>query len=151
MSEPRPTPSADAARHRARASTCPRYRPDDRFWPYVDLPEQPDEDELLAIEPDLRAALYGPAGAPFSITIAFPRFDGPDYARAVELAKASAEYRETGDGEGFRHRARFLPNKPLDLRDLFEVVGRLRRDRGADRRPPGAVRARTVAAAAAGS
>ena len=54
----------------------------------------------------------------------FPVFDSPDYARAVELAKASAEYRETGTGPSFRHRARFWPADATRLRDLFELVGR---------------------------
>ena len=85
-----------------------------------------DQEELLAIDPDLRAALYGPESAPFSLTLVFPRFEGPDYERAVEMARSLAsEYRETGEGEQFRHRARFFPDRPLKLRDLFEVVGRL--------------------------
>ena len=40
------------------------------------------------------------------------------------LAKASAEYRETGTGSSFRHRARFWPTDATKLRDLFELVGR---------------------------
>jgi hypothetical protein len=123
MSEPHPARPADEP-DREPNVPVPRYRPDDRFWPYVDLPEQPDQEELLAIDPDLRAALYGPATTPFSVTLVFPRFDGPDYARAVERAKASAEYRETGAGAAFRHRARFYPSQPLELRNLFEIVGR---------------------------
>lgn len=123
MSDSRPA-SPDGVSAPAGSIPVPSHRPDDRFWPYVDLAEQPDEEELLAIDPDLRAALYGPASVPFSLTIVFARFDGPDYGRAVELAKASAEYRETGEGTAFRHRARFFPNTPLKLRDLFELVGR---------------------------
>jgi hypothetical protein len=102
----------------------PAYRPDDRFWPYPDLPEQPDHDELVALDPDLRVALYGPSAQPFSITLVFPPFDGPDYERAIGMAKASAEYRTAGEGRALRHRARFLPDDPLGLRDLFEIVGR---------------------------
>jgi hypothetical protein len=119
-SKPRVASDADAG------TQPPKYRPEDRFWPYVDLPEQPDQEELLAIDPDLRAALYGPESAPFSLTLVFPKFGGPDYARAVDLARTQAsEYRETGEGEQFRHRARFFPDQSLKLRDLFEVVGRL--------------------------
>ena len=61
---------------------------------------------------------------PLSVTLVFPVLDSPDYARAVELAKASAEYRETGTGSSFRHRARFWPADATKLRDLFELVGR---------------------------
>ena len=34
-----------------------------------------------------RGALRGSPKRPFSISIEFPRFDGPDYARAVEMAR----------------------------------------------------------------
>jgi hypothetical protein len=105
------------------AVEAPATRPDVRFWPYVGLGEQPDPDELLAIDPDLRDALYGPAGRPFSVTLVFPEFEGPNLERALTLARASAEYRQTGDGPTRRHRARFLPETPLALRDLFELVG----------------------------
>jgi hypothetical protein len=40
------------------------------------------------------------------------------------MARASAEYRETGAGATLRHRARFYPQEAAKLRDLFELVGR---------------------------
>lgn len=105
-------------------AASPRYRPRERFWPYVDLPEQPTDEELAALDPDLHAALFGTPPRPFSITLVFPRFDAPDYDRAVGLARASAEYRETGTGDAFRHRARFWSSEAVKLRELFEIVGR---------------------------
>ena len=102
----------------------PDYRPVERFWPYVDLPEQPTDEELAALNPELSEALFGTPPLPFSISIEFPRFDGADYPRAVEMARASAEYREIGSGAALRHRARFYPERALALRDLFDVVGR---------------------------
>jgi len=115
----------DTATHAGQAvpPTPPRYRPIERFWPYRDLSEQPDEAELASLDPDLRDALYGPGDRPFSITVVFPRFEGPDYARAVELSRGGAEYREVGQGQAFRSRARFLPSDARRLRDLFEIVG----------------------------
>ena len=100
------------------------YRPVERFWPYVNLPEQPTDEELAALNPELAEALFGASPLPFSISIDFPRFDGPDYARAVEMARRSAEYRETGAGDSLRHRARFYPADAVRLRDLFDLVGR---------------------------
>jgi len=100
-----------------------RTRPLERFWPYAEHPEQPTPEELAALDPDLHAALFGPRDIPFSITLVFPRFEGADYARAVEIARASAEYREVGGGDAFRHRARFFPGDALRLRDLFEITG----------------------------
>jgi hypothetical protein len=101
-----------------------RYRPRERFWPYVDLPEQLTDEELASLDPDLYAELFGTPPRPLSVTIVFPVLDSPDYARAVEMARASAEYREMGSGETFRHRARFWPADAIKLRDLFEIVGR---------------------------
>ena len=80
------------------ASNPPRYRPRERFWPYVELPEQLTDEEIAALDPDLHAELFGAPPRPFSVTLVFPVLDSPDYARAVEMAKASAEYRETGSG-----------------------------------------------------
>jgi hypothetical protein len=101
------------------------YRPIERFWPYVDLPEQPTEEELAQLDPELGEVLFGRPRLPFSVSLEFPVFEGPDYARALELARASAEYREIGSGPALRHRARFFPQDALKLRDLFGIVGRL--------------------------
>jgi hypothetical protein len=100
----------------------PRFRPPDRFWPYADLPEQPTADELATLDPDLKDALYGAKGRPFSITVVFPRFDGPDFEKAMAIARQAADCRELGSGQDYRVRARFLPSDPLNLRDLFTLV-----------------------------
>jgi hypothetical protein len=102
----------------------PDYRPVERFWPYLELPEQPTEAELAALDPELSEALFGTPKLPFSVSIDFPRFDGPDYARALEMARAASDYRELGSGATMRHRARFYPEQASQLRDLFEIVGR---------------------------
>jgi hypothetical protein len=99
------------------------YRPVERFWPYVDLPEQPSDAELAALDPALAEALFGTPKRPFSLSIEFPRFEGDQYPRALALARASAEYREIGSGAVVRHRARFYPQDALALRNLFEIVG----------------------------
>jgi hypothetical protein len=102
----------------------PDYRPVERFWPYVELPEQPTDEELAALNPELSEALFGTPKLPFSISIEFARFDGPDFARALEMARASAEYKEIRSGDTLRHRARFYPQDATKIRDLFEIVGR---------------------------
>lgn len=107
------------------AIEVPAHRPDERFWPYVDVQEQPDEEELVALDPDLRDALYGPSARPFSLTLVFSEFGGADFHRALELARASAEYRVTTAEGQPRHRARFVPTQAAALRDLFEIVGRV--------------------------
>jgi len=105
-------------------SGAPAVQPLERFWPYADLPETPTAEELAALDPDLHAALFGAPPRPFSFTLVFPRFDTPEYADAVARAKASAEYRETGTGDQFRHRARFYPSQAAALQQLFSIVGR---------------------------
>jgi hypothetical protein len=102
----------------------PEYRPIERFWPYVDLPEGPTDEELARLNPELAEALFGRPPRPFSISIEFAPFEGPDYARALEMARRSAEYIEVKAQAGPRHRARFYPPDAPRLRDLFELVGR---------------------------
>jgi hypothetical protein len=104
-------------------SDPPKYRPVERFWPYAELPEQPTDEELAALDPDLQEALFGTRRGPFSITLVFPKLDTPDFDRALELARASAEFRETGAGPSHRYRARFWSSDAAQLRDLFEIVG----------------------------
>jgi hypothetical protein len=101
----------------------PKYRPLERFWPYAELPEQPTDEELAAIDPDLHEALFGARPRPFSITLVFPPLDLPDFDRALELARGSAEFRETGSGPNRRFRARFWSSEAPKLRELFQIVG----------------------------
>ena len=63
-------------------------RPLERFWPYVEKPEEPTAEELAALDPDLHAALFGPRDLPFSIT---------RRVRSVRRARLRAR---GGDGEG---------------------------------------------------
>jgi hypothetical protein len=101
----------------------PKYRPLERFWPYAELPEQPTDEELAAIDPDLQEALFGTGPRAFSMTLTFPRLDIPGFERALELARAAEEFRETGSGRAHRYRARFLSSDAVKLRDLFQIVG----------------------------
>ena len=102
----------------------PDYRPVERFWPYVDLPEQPTPEELASLHPELAEALFGTPRLPFSISLEFSAFDGGDLTKALEMARAADDYRELGTGPAVRHRARFYPENALKLRNLFEIVGR---------------------------
>ena len=104
-------------------SEPPRYRPLERFWPYAELPEQPTNEELASLDPDLHEALFGVQPRPFSITLVFPALEGPDFAHALDLARGSAEFRETGAGDARRYRARFWSSDAAKLRDLFQIVG----------------------------
>ncbi len=102
----------------------PDYRPVERFWPYVDLPEQPTAEELASLNPELAEALFGTAKLPFSVSLEFSPFEGDDYARAMEIARGAAELRDVRSGTAVRHRARFFSEQTQRLRDLWEIVGR---------------------------
>ena len=101
----------------------PASRPLERFWPYTELSEEPSDEEMAKVQPDLREAVFGPLNLPFSVSLVFPDFDGEACERAVRLATASDEYVET-EAEGRRwHRARFFTgDRPMRLRDLYLIV-----------------------------
>lgn len=105
-------------------STERKYRPVERYWPYVEKPEEPTAEELAALDPDLHTTLFGPRELPFSITLVFPPFEGENFDRAIAQAKASQEFIQTGEGANRRYRARFFSSDAFKLRDLFEIVGR---------------------------
>jgi hypothetical protein len=123
MSETKP-PGAPQSHVSTSPHDAPRYRPVERFWPYPDLSEQPDEEELARLDPDLREALFGADDRPFSITIVFSPFDGPDFDRAVEIARGASEFRESGSGATRRYRARLQLADASRIRDLFQIVER---------------------------
>lgn len=102
----------------------PTRRPLERFWPYVELTEEPSAEELAAIDPDLHAALFGPRNLPFSFTLVFPDVEGDD-AAVLARAQAAAEYRVVGSGSERRHRARFFSADVVALRELYALVGHL--------------------------
>src|SRR4029079_4644419 len=102
---------------------APKFRPLERFWPYADLPEQPTAEELAAIDPDLHEALFGAEQRPFSVTLAFPDLDVPEFSRALQIARESAEFRETGSGPAHRYRARFWSSDAARLHELFGIIG----------------------------
>lgn len=102
----------------------PTHRPLERFWPYADLSEAPSDDELAALHPELRQALFGAPTQPFSISLEFPAFEGDGLARALELAQASDEFQELTIEGRTRYRARYFSSAdPIRLRALYEVVG----------------------------
>jgi hypothetical protein len=105
------------------ASDAPRFRPLERYWPYAELSEQPTDEELAALDPDLHDALFGTTARPFSITLVFPEIDDPRFAEALERSRGAADFRQVGSGEAARYRVRFLSSDAERLRDVFQVVG----------------------------
>ena len=105
------------------AEATPPVRPGDRFWPYARLAEEPSDEELARLDPDLQEALYeNPPDRPFSCTVVFAPFEGPLYQQAVDLARASSDYLETGTETGRRHRARFTSRQVEALHRLWALI-----------------------------
>jgi hypothetical protein len=102
---------------------APKTRPLERFWPYADLPEAPSDEELAALDPDLREALFGPSTHRFSITLVFPQLEAPDFSRALALSREAAEFRTIGEGDALRYRVRFWSSDLERMRDVFRIVG----------------------------
>ena len=126
---------------------APPYRPTERFWPYLDLAEQPTDEELARLDPALAEALFGTPKRPFSVSLEFAPFTGADYEKALALARASAEY--PGDRSGGSPALScpfFSPGCRASARSLrgrrpFRLL------RGAHRRSTRALRTGVVAAA----
>src|SRR5262249_41188210 len=99
----------------------PKYRPLEPFLPYPELPARRPDEELAALDPDLHEALFGGRPRPFSIPLVFPALDVPAFDAALAIARASAEFRETGAGAARRYRARFWSSDAAKLKDLFQI------------------------------
>ena len=85
-----------------------------------------EEPDIAHLSDAMADVLYpGRRQRPFRVGIAFDAFDGPSYPRAVELARRSPVYEETGTGAGLRHHAAFETSAAGALRELFELVGEL--------------------------
>ena len=61
---------------------------------------------------------------PFRLGLSFVAFEGPGYAKAVDLARVSPAYGEEDRRGGRVHHAEFDPGGARTLRDLFDLVGR---------------------------
>ena len=96
----------------------------DTRWPYAHLSEEPSDEELAQLDADLQDALAKtPSRRPFSFTVVFAPFAGPAYEQAVQLARTSSDYIETGTGSRLRHRARFRLDQAASMHRMWELVG----------------------------
>ena len=82
-----------------------------------------EEKDISHLSDEMADILYpGRRARPFRIGLTFEAFDGPGYARAVELARRSPVYREQEGPEGPVHYAAFDSASARTLRDLFDLV-----------------------------
>ncbi|HEV8253486.1 MAG TPA: hypothetical protein VGQ78_01920, partial [Vicinamibacteria bacterium] len=117
-------PTVDAA-GRAALSSPPVARERARTFADRLPPVVPKEEaDIGHLSDPMADVLYpGRRPRPFRIGLAFDAFEGAPYARAVELARRSPVYAETGSGADLRHHGAFETSAAGLLRELFELVG----------------------------
>jgi hypothetical protein len=82
-----------------------------------------EEADISQLSDEMAELLYpGRRPRPFRIAIRFDSFAGPDYERAVALARLSPVYGEQQAPDGTVHRAAFDAGAARTLRDLFGLV-----------------------------
>lgn len=83
-----------------------------------------EETDISSLSDEMSDILYpGRRPRPFRMGVVFDTFGGPNYPRALALAKRSAVYREIGDGGVPRHRAEFEAGEARSMRELYDIVG----------------------------
>ena len=84
-----------------------------------------EETDISHLSDEMAEILYpGRRERPFRIGVAFDPFEGPNYPRAVDLARRAHRYGEHGEGDAKVHLAEFGVSEAVVLRELFEIVGR---------------------------
>jgi hypothetical protein len=92
----------------------------DRLPPVVPR-EEPD---IAHLSDEMADILYpGRRPRPFRVAIEFEPFDGPESARALELARRAPVYREKHEADRRLLHAAFETRQASDMRALFQLVG----------------------------
>jgi hypothetical protein len=85
-----------------------------------------EEPDISHLSDEMADVLYpGRRTRPFRIGVEFDAFEGPNYPRALALARRSAVYRERGEGGELRHSAAFTSHEADTLRHLYAIVGEI--------------------------
>jgi len=83
-----------------------------------------EEADITHLSDEMADILYpGRRPRPFRMGVTFEAFQGQNDARAVELARRSPVYRETGTDGRRVHHAAFDSAGAGTLHELFEIVG----------------------------
>jgi hypothetical protein len=83
-----------------------------------------EESDISSLSDEMADILYpGRRPRPFRMGVIFDAFGGPNYPRALAVAKRSSVYREIGAGPALRHRAEFEAGEAGNMRELYDIVG----------------------------
>ncbi len=84
-----------------------------------------EEEDIAHLSDEMADILYpGRRPRPFRMGVVFEPFEGDDYPKALELARRSPVYRETGAGASLKHHAAFDAGSAATLMALVELVAR---------------------------
>src|SRR5262249_23094078 len=83
-----------------------------------------EEEDISQLSDEMADVLYpGRRKRPFRIGVRFDLFEGPNYPRALGLARQSPVYSETPERGTVSHYAAFEATAADTLRQLYEIVG----------------------------
>jgi hypothetical protein len=83
-----------------------------------------EEEDISQLSDEMVDVLYpGRRPRPFRVGVRFEKFEGPNYGRAMELARTSPVYSETQEGRRTLHYAAFDSHGARTLARLYEIVG----------------------------
>jgi hypothetical protein len=84
-----------------------------------------EEQDISHLSDEMADILYpGRRPRPTRISVEFDAFEGPNYPRALDLARRSAVYRER-EHAALRHSAGFDAGEADLLRELYAIVGEI--------------------------
>jgi hypothetical protein len=83
-----------------------------------------EEADISHLSDEMADVLYpGRRKRPFRMGVEFDAFEGPNYPRALALARQAQVYRETGEGGRLTHYAAFDTAGARKLQELYAIVG----------------------------
>jgi hypothetical protein len=86
------------------------------------VPEE--EEDISHLSDEMADILYpGRRPRPLRVGVRFDAFGGPNYPRALELARRSPVFRDEDESGCTRHYAAFDATGARTLRDLYAIVG----------------------------
>jgi hypothetical protein len=82
-----------------------------------------EEEDLSSLSDEMVDAVYpGRVARPFRMGLIFETFVGENYARALEIARRAASYREVASGQTVEHHATFGAAQARDFFELYRIV-----------------------------
>jgi len=85
-----------------------------------------EETDISHLSDEMADILYpGRRPRPFRISVEFDAFEGPNYPRALAIARRSAVYREREVDGTLRHSAGYDAGEADLLRELYAIVGEI--------------------------